>query len=421
MPHDAAPPPKRKDRPEALAQRKARNMAASCHAFVRGNAELFYELLRARGRDWPTGPAIWISGDCHGENIGAVADAHGTASLELNDMDEAVIADPAFDVIRLALSVAVATRGIGFCGNDIVAAASAVAAGYAGALERVSPSKVDARGGAPERFRTLLHRASKQTHEQLLDHRVPRDADGKRVFSIGERYWPLSAAERDAVIELVSRPESRALVTTLVGAEEGTEVTILDVAFRIAGTGSLGAFRAAALVAVGAPEKHHGHHRFVDDQMRLLDVKEALGAHAPIRRKTSVPRDDAERIVTGARALAPAIGERMLAAHIRGVGQRGELGVLVRELMPQDLKVSIDRIGPEESVAIGRYLGAVVGRAHGHQLSADDARAWRAELLGRPKKGSPDPAWLWALLPDLIGAHESAYLQHCARLAASGA
>jgi uncharacterized protein (DUF2252 family) len=40
----------------------------------------------------------------------------------------------------------------------------------------------------------------------------------------------------------------------------------------------------------------------------------------------------------GARALAPALGDRMIAAEFLGKP------VVVRELLPQDLKVEIDRL-----------------------------------------------------------------------------
>ena len=48
-----------------------------------------------------------------------------------------------------------------------------------------------------------------------------------------------------------------------------------------------------------------------------------------------MPRDNAERVVSGARAIAPFLGKRMRAARLLG------RQVVVRELMPQDLKLEV--------------------------------------------------------------------------------
>jgi uncharacterized protein (DUF2252 family) len=50
-------------------------------------------------------------------------------------------------------------------------------------------------------------------------------------------------------------------------------------------------------------------------------------------------RDNAQRVVRGARNLAPFLGERMLAMRILGTS------VVIRELLPQDLKLEMEAIG----------------------------------------------------------------------------
>ena len=51
-----------------------------------------------------------------------------------------------------------------------------------------------------------------------------------------------------------------------------------------------------------------------------------------------MPRNHAERVVEGARHLSPALGERMMSATLLG------RPVFLRELLPQDLKLEIDRL-----------------------------------------------------------------------------
>jgi uncharacterized protein (DUF2252 family) len=49
-------------------------MAASAHAYVRGSTTRYYEWLKAsNGTTLPSGPAVWICGDCHAGNLGPVA------------------------------------------------------------------------------------------------------------------------------------------------------------------------------------------------------------------------------------------------------------------------------------------------------------------------------------------------------------
>ena len=71
-----------------------------------------------------------------------------------------------------------------------------------------------------------------------------------------------------------------------------------------------------------------------------------MTAAAPRASKVEMPRDNAIRVVTGAKALSPNLGERMMAAKLL------EKAVVVRELMPQDLKIEIDRLSRQEAMSL---------------------------------------------------------------------
>ena len=87
-------------------------MARSAHAYVRGNTLKFYEWLESADRiSLPSGPPIWICGDCHVGNLGPVANAKGRIAVQIRDLDQTVIGNPAHDLIRLGLSLATAARG----------------------------------------------------------------------------------------------------------------------------------------------------------------------------------------------------------------------------------------------------------------------------------------------------------------------
>ncbi len=90
--------------------------------------------------------------------------------------------------------------------------------------------------------------------------------------------------------------------------------------------------------------------------------------------------------------------------------------MIVRELLPQDLKIVAEQFSKAEGVRVARSLAAVWGRAHGRQMSADDRRAWRAavEADGWEERA---PHWLWSSVTTLMGQHQSGYLAHCREVA----
>lgn len=109
-------------------------MARSAHAYVRGNTLRFYQWLESSNAKLPEGPAIWICGDCHVGNLGPVADANGKVEIEVRDLDQTVIGNPAHDLIRLALSLAMAARSSDLPGVTTALILEQVIEGYCAAL-----------------------------------------------------------------------------------------------------------------------------------------------------------------------------------------------------------------------------------------------------------------------------------------------
>ena len=183
---------------------------------------------------------------------------------------------------------------------------------------------------------------------------------------------------------------------------------MLDAAYWMKGCSSLGRLRYAVLVKVQGGKK--------DAEMGLLDIKEAVHAAAPKYSDAGalahdMPADSAERVVAGARALAPNLGNRMLATELL------DKPVVLRELMPQDLKLEIDQLTRDEAVKAARFLSRVVGRAHARQMDGETRAKWLAELGRHRSKTLDAPSWLWSSIVELLGTHEAAYLHHCRRFA----
>src|ERR1700685_4280035 len=100
------------DRARVLISNRQAKMAQSAHAYVRGNTLHFYEWLKKHSSQTiPEGPPIWICGDCHVGNIGPLADSEGKIEIQIRDLDQTVVGNPAHDLVPLALSLATAARG----------------------------------------------------------------------------------------------------------------------------------------------------------------------------------------------------------------------------------------------------------------------------------------------------------------------
>ncbi len=166
------------------------------------------------------------------------------------------------------------------------------------------------------------------------------------------------------------------------------------------GCSSLGRLRYAALLGIGRPNRRYDH-------FCLVDLKEACKAAAPRAADASMPRDNAKRVVAGARRLSPYLGQRMLPTKFLN------RSVVVRELLPQDLKIEMDQLTCDEAVKSPRFLAGIVGRAHARQLDTVAQRKWRFELNRCRSKSLDAPSRLWASVVELIASHEKAYLEDC--------
>jgi uncharacterized protein (DUF2252 family) len=373
-------------------------MARSAHAFVRGSTVQFYEWLHERGEHLvPKGPPVWICGDCHAGNLGPLANSKGEVEVQIRDLDQTVIGNPNHDLIRLALSLASAARGSDLPGVTTARMLEHMMEGYEDALKRGERAE---HGQRPECVRVVMRRALRRTWKHLARERL---RDLKPNIPLGTRYWPLSKIERKALRALFEAEEVRKLVTCLKGRDDDAKIELVDAAYWMKGCSSLGKLRYAVLLSVDEGSK--------DEDLCLIDIKEAIHPAAPRAQDVEMPKDDAKRIVEGARNLSPSLGERMMATRLLG------RSVFLRELMPQDLKVTIDQLSSAEAVSAARFLATVVGKAHARQMASATRKEFYKDLRGRHTSKLDAPFWLWSSIVELAASHEAAYLNHCRRFA----
>jgi uncharacterized protein (DUF2252 family) len=395
--------PRGDERTRHLAERQKLKMARNAHAYVRGSTARFYEWLEGgASHAVPSGPAVWICGDCHIGNLGPVANAAGKVEVELRDFDQAVIGNPAHDLVRLCLSLAMAARGSDLPGVTTAKMLEAAMRGYEAAmLGEVHDSDQWKRKPAAVRF--VLKQAVRRSWRHLFLERLD---DLEPTIPRNSRFWSIDGKERAEVETLLQHEGVRRLVTALRVRDDDAKVTLLDVAYWVKGCSSLGRLRLAALVSVAGKRADVKR-----GDLCLVDMKEAIKPLAPPYPRANMPKDEALRVVMAARALAPFLGERMIAAHLFG------RSVFLRELLPQDLKIEIDQLDQLQATQVAGFLATVVGRAHARQLDDAARKAWCATLRRSTSKSLDAPSWLWRSVVDLVSVHEAAYLEHCRRYA----
>ena len=394
-PADPKPPQTPDERAEILRRRRNMKMTRSAQTYVRGSTAQFYAWLGADGRTLPEGPQVWIGGDCHYGNLGPIANTKDEVAIQIRDLDQTVIGNPTHDVIRLALSLASAARGFDLPGATTARMVEQIVDGYQAALT-AKPGEQDDK---PPIVRGLIRASRRRNWEHLARERIDNP---RPVIPTGKRFWPLAKDERAAMAALVAAEPIHDLITSLRSRPTDAPVELIDAAYWVKGCSSLGLLRYALLVGVGAGKRR---------ELCLVDVKEAIKASAPRGAKVSMPKDNAERVVEGARRLSPFLGERMRASRVL------DRPVYVRELRPQDLKLEIEHLEPDEAITVARFLAGVVGRAHGRQMQEADRLRWAEELNRNRSKSLDAPSWLWTSVVDLMAAHEAAYLDHCRRYA----
>jgi uncharacterized protein (DUF2252 family) len=387
-----------------LRELRALKMARSAHAFVRGSTARFYEWLASESAArLPAGPPVWICGDCHVGNLGPVGRTEGSVVVEIRDLDQSVIGNPAHDLTRLALSLAMAARACSLPGVATARITEDLVAGYEAAFDGAIPAEHVQ--SLPSPIRVVMKRAMKRGWKHLLKERIGKPA---AQIPLGRRFWPLTADERVAIAKLIESPRVHSLVTRLESRDDASEVELVDAAYWVKGCSSLGLWRAAVVVDVIDRSRKKDEGRRVRS---LLDIKEATKPSAPAHKGADMPDEPAARVVAGALRVAPALGERMLATELLG------RSVFIRELLPQDLKLELDELSSDDARASAYYLGMVVGRAHARQMAPADRDRWFKEIESRRTKNIDAPGWLWEAVVDLVGVHERAYLEHCRRYA----
>ena len=174
-------------RAQVLASLRSRKMARSIHTFTRGSAERFYAwLAEHRSGAVPEGPAVWIGGDCHLGNLGPVADKTGEVAVQIRDLDQSVIGNPAHDLIRLGLSLATAVRSSNLPGVTTAHMIETMVEGYEGALAD-KPKRERAAGANAKAIQRVMQQALRRRWKHLRKSGSPMSSPISRAATSSGR------------------------------------------------------------------------------------------------------------------------------------------------------------------------------------------------------------------------------------------
>ena len=369
--------------PDRLAL-KYRNMRSSPFVFLRATCHLFYRRLP----DLPLfadAPAVWSCGDLHLQNFGSYKGDNRLVYFDLNDFDEGVLAPASWDLVRFLTSVRVGAESMGVKDKD----ASALCAAF---LDAYREKLLTGKAGWVEReiadglVRDLLAGLHGRLRPAFLDGRTVKKGKQRRLRLDNGKVLPASDAQKEWVTKLIG---------TLAEAQADPEFyEVLDVARRIAGTGSLGVDRYVILVrGKDSPDGNY-----------LLDLKETLPSSLTPYLKTRQPvwKTEAERVVEVERRM-----QAVSAAFLQPI-RVGKRAYVLRDLQPTSDRISLD-VGRSGFDAVrggiaemGRILASAQLRSGGRDGSAiADALiafgqgAWRTALLGaaRACAGQVEKDW----------------------------
>lgn len=359
-------------RDPSLIQRKYQLMQSNVFAFYRGTCHLFYE-------DWPgdsslnKAPAAWICGDLHLQNLGSYKGDNRLVYFSINDFDEATLAPCTWDLARFltCLLVSSSTMKINeakawtLCKYFLEVYTNTLAKGHVRTVQEDNAAGI---------ARELLFQLKKRTRKEFLDARTTQSGGVRKLLIDGQHTTHITEAERAEVTALMEQWRAKQL--------DPQFFTVLDVAHRIAGIGSLGVERYAILIeGKGSPDRNY-----------LLDLKAEPTSSLQPYLKVHQPNwsDQAERVTTIQRWVQGTPPALLAPVELE------ENFYVLRELQPIEDKVNLElicgKLGRLETLV--QMIAKVVAwgqlRSAGHQGAEaaydlqdfGQSSQWRKDLLG---------------------------------------
>jgi uncharacterized protein (DUF2252 family) len=316
-----------KQRDPTMLDRKYSKMRKNAFAFFRGTCHLFYRDLPVES-SLNAAPQTWICGDLHLENFGAYKGDDRQIYFGINDFDEGMLAPCTWDVTRLVTSIFLAAESLSLDRADEQRLAQLYLITYANILSSGNIRAIVA-ANAKGTVADLLKNLSRRKRSDLLAERTELIKDRRQLKFDDEKILKVDRQQSERV--------SQVIYDWAQTQAEPEFFEVLDVGFRVAGTGSLGLDRYLILVTgKGSPSRNY-----------LLDFKQQPAYILPTFLKIAQPQwlNSATRVMKIQQLVQPAPPALLAAIDL------AESSYLLRELQPtqdkielNDRKIRIDRL-----------------------------------------------------------------------------
>ncbi|HMH20367.1 MAG TPA: DUF2252 family protein [Puia sp.] len=269
-----------KGRLPAYTALKYQVMAENPFRFLRGTCHLFYEDLR-RTDPLPQYPLSWISGDLHLENFGSYKGDNRLVYFDLNDFDEGMLAPATWELARMVTSIYNGLESLDIKRKEATRLAKLFLTAYSYTLALGKARYIEGET-AKGIVKLFLDKICERRQKELIRQRTieNRGKLGLRIDKI--RFFAL---------DKTLKRELTAHLTQWIGQDPHLKhrFRVLDVCFRIAGTGSLGIKRYAFLLRNNKDAKKH----------LLIDMKQAQASSLQPWLSNQQPAwvSEAERVV----------------------------------------------------------------------------------------------------------------------------
>ncbi|WP_299519095.1 DUF2252 domain-containing protein [uncultured Serinicoccus sp.] len=351
-------------------------MVTNPYGFLRGTAVVMADDVAHLPA---TGIMPVIGGDAHFGNFGFYASPEGELVIDLNDFDEAHPGCWEWDLRRLVASIHVAGRANGLSEKECEAAVLACVAAYRGELRFLAEQPLLMRSynrldvnrmhetATEKTLRKEIHRSAKRARKRTSDRALPKfttEQAGRRTI-----------VEDPPTITRVSDQEREALAEALDGylltlAPHWRRVvggyTLVDIAHKVVGVGSVGLRAYVALLEGSTP-----------DDVLFLQLKQArrsvIARH--VHGDSALHEHQGQRVVEYQQALQT-VSDPLLGWATVG----DDYTYYVRQFRNSKGTIPLDAI---DAPALADYAGIV-----GHLLAKGHARTSGASMIAGYVGGS---------------------------------
>ncbi len=304
-----------------MVQLKYKLMSENAFRFFRGTCHLFYEDL-SQAENFPDSPPAWICGDLHLENLGSFKGDNRMVYFDLNDFDESILAPLTWELVRVLTSIFVAFKTLKIEPEEAERAARLFLDKYTQVLTGGKAYYIDPRT-AKGIIRDFMKAVKKRKESDLIGHLCLRKADKLKITIDNRTHFAINKSLKRALKTRVNQ-----WVKDVPEWPENYEVK--DVAFRVAGTGSVGLKRYMFLL------QHNRHqHKFLVVEMKQTR-KSCLSPYVTVEQPEW--QSEVERLISVKRKM-----QNISPALLSEIDFEGE-AYLFQEMQPMADKIKFNLI-----------------------------------------------------------------------------